>query len=203
MLLLLQSCLVCPPARQQENICPTTLHSRDHMVRTSPSLCAQGTEEQNNAVDSLLMCKKVNILKQFRSSKPSLALLLPLLLLIVSRVTSSQGVTSSVFPRSCEASNCQINWHILSSLCVSVWVCVCKCAPWRDKKKKKSECVLGDLWCYIGNQYGSFKSFRRTDWYLQWWSIWARNPSPESDCSHMSNNIWAETGASIAWAQTI
>lgn len=137
MLLLLQSCLVCPLAMQQENMCPTTLHSRDHTVRTSPSLWAQDTEELNNVADFLLMCKKVNILKQFVSSKPSLALLLSLLLLIVSRVTSSQGVTSSAFPHSSEAPYSQINWYIFSFPCVTVSVCVCKCALWWEKKKKK------------------------------------------------------------------
>lgn len=148
MLLLLQSCLVCPPARQQENMCPTTVHSGDRMANTSPSLCARDTEEQNNAADYALMCKKVNILKQFLSSKPSLTPLSPLLRLIVSRVTSSQGVTSSASPRSSEAPCSQINWYIFSSLCVSVFECAfvnvycgaCQQTSVRDKKKKK-KCV--------------------------------------------------------------
>lgn len=149
MLLLLLSCLVCPLARQQENMCPTTAHSGDRTAKTSPSLCAQDTEELDNAADYVLMCKKVNILKQFLSSKPSLTLLLPLLRLIVSRVTSSQGVTSSASPRSCEAPHSQINWYVFSSLCVSVYECAfvnvhhgaCQQTSVRDKKKKKKVSV--------------------------------------------------------------
>lgn len=147
MLLLLQGCLVCPLARQQENMCPTTLHSGDRTAKTSPSLCAQDTEEEDNAADAPLMYKKVNILKQFLSialsSQPSLALPFPLLRLIVYRVTSSQRVTSSASTRSCEAPYSQINWYIFSSLCACV--CVCECARWcvsvnisgRQKEKKK------------------------------------------------------------------
>lgn len=128
MLLLLRGCLVCPLARQQENMCPTTRHSGDRTAKTGPSLCAQDTEEEDDAADAPLMCKKVDTLKEFLnvalSSKPSLALRFPLFRLKVYRVTSSQGGTSSASPRRCEAPCSQINCYIFSSLCACVCVFV-------------------------------------------------------------------------------
>lgn len=164
MLLLLRGCLVCPLARRQQNMCPTTLHSGDRAAKAGPSLRCAGPqkkeEEEDAAADAPLMCKTVDALKEFLdvalSSKPPPAPRFPLFRLKVYRVTSSQGGTWSASPRRWETPCSQINCYIFSS--PSVCVCVCECAQrcvsvnisgrQKEKKKKKWVCAAWFMMLY-------------------------------------------------------
>lgn len=106
---------------------------------------------------------------------------------------------------SCKNPYSEINCYILRSMCVYDGVCSCVRERTREqraqKKKKKGECLLVDLWRRIGNQYDSFKSFRCTDWYLQWWAY-----GPGTRAASLTVPIWVtlsarETSTSIVCAQ--
>lgn len=89
--------------------------------------------------------------------------------LIVDQVTGSLRVTSSASPCLVKPPHQIYCYDFIRSVCVCVHDSVCMWVRERENNsERKRECLCVDLWCCIGNQYGSFKSFRCSDWYLEW-----------------------------------
>lgn len=81
--------------------------------------------------------------------------------LIVYQVTDGLRVTSSASPHPVKPIH-QIYYDFMSYMCVYL------CKGRETNSERKRVCLHLDLWCCIGNQYGSFKSCRSSDWYLEW-----------------------------------
>lgn len=80
---------------------------------------------------------------------------------IVYQVTDKPRVTSSASPCPVKPIH-QIYYDFMSYMCVYL------CKERETNSERKRACLHLDLWCCIGNQYGSFKSCRSSDWYLEW-----------------------------------
>lgn len=151
MLLQLRSFHVCPLAEQHRNMCPITewncweTRTQRFVHKTEMKPVDTGNYVNYKAPRQIFFCL-------FTSHFSTL------MLLVCNHLSGYRLNDFICISLSCETHPPDLLWfHELH-----VWLSV------QRENGRKRACLHLDLWCRIGNQYGSFKSFRCSDWYLEW-----------------------------------